>query len=33
MLYKIVAAWIFTVPLTGLLAAMFFYMIRGMLVA
>jgi PiT family inorganic phosphate transporter len=33
MLFKIVAAWIFTVPLTGIFAAMLFYMIRGMLVA
>ncbi|NNC38616.1 MAG: inorganic phosphate transporter [Hyphomonadaceae bacterium] len=33
MLYKIIAAWIFTVPLTGIFAAMLFYMIRGMLVA
>lgn len=33
MLYKIIAAWIFTVPVTGIFAAMLFYMIRGMLVA
>lgn len=33
MLYKILAAWVFTVPLTGVFAAMLFYMIRGMLVA
>ncbi|MEE9273151.1 MAG: inorganic phosphate transporter [Robiginitomaculum sp.] len=32
MLLKIVAAWIFTVPVAGLLSAAIFFMIRGMLV-
>ena len=32
LLLKIVAAWIFTVPLTGLLAAAVFFMIRGIMV-
>ncbi len=31
MLTKIVAAWVFTVPLSGLFAAAFYYMIRGMM--
>lgn len=31
LLLKIAAAWVITVPLAGLMAAMFFYMIRGML--
>jgi PiT family inorganic phosphate transporter len=30
-LYKIATAWIITVPLSGLLAAFFYYTIRGML--
>jgi PiT family inorganic phosphate transporter len=30
-LYKIAAAWIITVPVSGLLSALFFYTIRGML--
>jgi len=30
-LYKIAAAWIITVPASGLIAAMLFYMIRGMM--
>lgn len=30
-LKRIIAAWIITVPVTGVMAAMFFYMIRGML--
>ena len=32
MLLKIVAAWVFTVPVAGLLSAALFFMIRGMLV-
>jgi len=32
MLFKILAAWVITVPLTALFAAMLFYMIRGILV-
>ena len=32
LLLRIAAAWIITVPLAGLLAAMFFYMIRGMMI-
>jgi PiT family inorganic phosphate transporter len=32
-LYKIAAAWIITVPASGILAALFYYMIRGMLLA
>ncbi len=31
MLYKIIAAWIFTVPLAALLSAAIFFMLRGML--
>jgi len=31
LLLRIAAAWVITVPLAGLLAAMFFFMIRGML--
>ncbi len=31
LLLRIAAAWVITVPLAGLLAAMFFYMIRGMM--
>jgi PiT family inorganic phosphate transporter len=31
LLLKIAAAWVVTVPLAGILAAMFFYMIRGMM--
>ena len=31
LLLRIVAAWVITVPLAGTLAAMFFYMIRGMM--
>jgi PiT family inorganic phosphate transporter len=31
MLLKIAAAWVITVPLAGLLAAMLYFMIRGML--
>jgi PiT family inorganic phosphate transporter len=31
LLFRIAAAWIITVPLAALLAAMFFFMIRGML--
>ena len=31
LLFRIVAAWVITVPLAALLAAMFFFMIRGML--
>jgi PiT family inorganic phosphate transporter len=31
MLLRIAAAWVITVPLAGVLAAMFFFMIRGML--
>jgi PiT family inorganic phosphate transporter len=31
LLLRIAAAWIITVPLAGMLAAMFFFMIRGML--
>ncbi len=31
LLLRIVAAWVITVPLAGLLAAMFFFMIRGMM--
>ena len=31
-LYKIAAAWIITVPVSGILAAMFYFMLRGMLV-
>ena len=30
-LFRIVAAWIITVPVSALLAAMFFFMLRGML--
>ena len=30
-LYKIAAAWVITVPVSGLLAAMFYFMLRGML--
>jgi PiT family inorganic phosphate transporter len=30
-LFRIVAAWLITVPLAGLMAAMLFFMIRGML--
>lgn len=30
--YKIAAAWVITVPLSGLLAAMLYFMIRGMLI-
>jgi PiT family inorganic phosphate transporter len=30
-LLKIVAAWIITVPVSGILAAMLFFMIRGMM--
>ncbi len=30
-LYKIAAAWVITVPAAGVLAAMFYYMLRGML--
>ncbi|MEE9347515.1 MAG: inorganic phosphate transporter, partial [Robiginitomaculum sp.] len=33
MLFKIVAAWIITVPLTGLFSACLFFMLRGMLMA
>lgn len=33
MLYKIVAAWIITVPLTGLFSAGLYFMIRGIMVA
>jgi PiT family inorganic phosphate transporter len=32
MLLKIAGAWIITVPVSGLLAAMFFFMLRGMLI-
>lgn len=32
MLFKIVAAWIFTVPLTGLFSAALFFMLRGIMV-
>ena len=32
MLFKIAGAWIITVPVSGLLAAMFFFMLRGMLI-
>ena len=32
MLLKIIAAWVFTVPVAGLLSAAIFFMIRGMLV-
>jgi PiT family inorganic phosphate transporter len=32
MLLKIVAAWVFTVPLAGIFAAALFYMIRGILI-
>ena len=31
MLFKIIAAWIFTVPVAGLLSAALFFMIRGIL--
>ena len=31
MLLKIAAAWVITVPLAGVLAAMLYFMIRGML--
>jgi len=31
MLYKIIAAWIFTVPVAGLLSAALFFMIRGIM--
>ena len=31
LLLRIVAAWVITVPLAGGLAAMFFFMIRGMM--
>jgi len=30
-LWKIAAAWIITVPASGLMAAMIFYMLRGLL--
>lgn len=33
MLYKIVAAWIITVPLTGLFAAGLYFMLRGIMIA
>lgn len=31
LLLRIAAAWVITVPLAGLLAAMFYFMLRGML--
>jgi len=31
MLFKIIAAWIFTVPVAGLLSAALFFMIRGIM--
>jgi PiT family inorganic phosphate transporter len=31
LLWKIVAAWIITVPIAGVLSAMLFFMIKGMM--
>ena len=31
--YKIAAAWVITVPVSGLLAALFYFMLRGMLMS
>jgi PiT family inorganic phosphate transporter len=31
MVYKIAAAWVITVPASGLLAALLYFMIRGMM--
>ena len=31
MLYKIAAAWVITVPASGLLAALFYFLIRGIM--
>ena len=31
MFYKIIAAWVITVPISGVMAAMIYFMIRGMM--